>query len=123
MKSDEAKSIEERRVGTGPRLVCRIDAFTPGDRARHAGLIEQLVPALKELQELPNGYAMRFEDDGSVFGRLAEWIRLESVCCPFLDFELRVERRSGPVWLRLTGPEGAKEFLSRELPLSALVGR
>jgi hypothetical protein len=100
-------------------FACRLDAFPSRDRVRHAGLIEQLKSALEEVRELPNGYAFRFADDGSLFGRLAEWVRLESMCCPFLDFELRVDRRSGPLWLRLTGSEGAKEFLKSQFPIAA----
>jgi hypothetical protein len=104
-------------------MACRLEAFPQGVRARHAGLIEQLLSSLEEVRELPNGYAFRFVDDGSLFGRLAEWVRLESLCCPFLDFELRVERRSGPVWLRLTGPERAKEFLKDQFPIPVAAQR
>ncbi len=100
-------------------LVCRLDSFCGADRAHHAGLIEQLKASLEVVRELPDGYAFRFADDGSLFGRLAEWVRLESVCCPFLDFELKVERASGPVWLRLTGGEGVKEFLENQFPIAA----
>jgi len=103
-------------------LACRLDAFGSSDRARHAGLIEQLHASLEEVRELPNGFAFRFADDGSLFGRLAEWVRLESVCCPFLDVELKVERASGPVWLRLTGGDGVKTFLKNQFPILAAAG-
>lgn len=101
-----------------PPFACRLSGFSGPERARHSGLIEQLQPALEEVRELSDGYAYRFADDGSLFARLAEWIRLESICCPFLHFELKVERRGGPVWLRLTGGDGAKEFLKSQFPVT-----
>jgi len=103
-------------------FVCRLEFFRGSERVLHAGLIDQLKDSLEEVRELPNGFALRFADDGSLFGRLAEWVRLESVCCPFLDFELRVERSSGPVWLRLTGGEGVKAFLKNQFPIVAASG-
>jgi hypothetical protein len=99
-------------------FACRFDAFPSRARARHAGLIDQLRSRLGEVRELPDGYAFRFADDGTVFGRLAEWVRLESICCSFLRFELKVERRSGPVWLSLTGGKGVKEFLRNQFPIA-----
>ena len=98
-------------------LACRLEALPQGVRAKHSGLIEQLGGSLEEVRELPDGYAFRFAEDGFLFDRLAEWVRLESVCCPFLNFELRVERRAGPLWLRLTGPPGAKDFLRDQFPV------
>jgi hypothetical protein len=98
-------------------LACRRNVFSQRDRVRHAGLIEQLTPLMEEVQELPAGYALRFTEDGSVFARLAEWMRLESACCPFLDFELQVVGRSGPVELRLTGRDGVKDFLKSQFAI------
>ncbi|HEY6931724.1 MAG TPA: hypothetical protein VJA66_18785, partial [Thermoanaerobaculia bacterium] len=108
---------EEERIMSGARFVCHLDAFTPGERVHHAGLIEQLSPLLESARELPDGYALRFMEDGSVFARLAEWMRLESACCPHLKLELNVVGKSGPVELRLTGAEGVKEFLREQVPM------
>ncbi len=46
---------------------------------------------------------------------LATWIDDERRCCPFLDLAIEKEPQDGPLWLRLTGPEGVKEFLKAEL--------
>ncbi len=103
--------------------VCRLEVFPPEGRPRHAGLIEQIRSSLAEVRELPDGFALRFADDGTLFARLAEWVRLESVCCPFLEFELRVESRGGPVWLRLTGEAGTKDFVRSEYPIPPAAAR
>ncbi len=99
-------------------LVCRLDAFNREQRERYAALIAELKSFLQEIQELVDGYALRFPADPVLFLRLAEWVTLERACCPFLDFELKVERASGPAWLRLTGGEGVKEFLKNQVPIA-----
>lgn len=44
----------------------------------------------------------------------AEFIVYERLCCPFLNFELDVERDTNRLWLRLRGQEGIKEFIRLE---------
>ena len=62
---------------------------------------------------------MRFQMDTTQIstGQLVEWVELERQCCPFFGFEVRWEGKNGPVWLRLTGPEGVKEFILNEFGL------
>jgi hypothetical protein len=38
----------------------------------------------------------------------------ERLCCPFFEISLRFERDGGPLWLRLTGREGIKDFIKAE---------
>jgi hypothetical protein len=101
----------------------RLEIFPPSVKPRHAGFLENVRGCLEEVRELPDGFALRFCDDGTLLARLAEWVRLESVCCPFVRFEVRIERRNGPVWLRLTGEEGIKEFLRRDFGIAAAAAR
>ena len=42
---------------------------------------------------------------------LAEFVELESQCCAFLDFEIRLDAGAEEVTLSLTGPDGTKEVL------------
>ena len=107
---------------TGSRLVCRRDELLTAGRRWQALRIERFQPLLQEVRELPNGFALRFEDDGSLFARMAEWMRLESACTPFLEFELKVERRLGPIWLRLTGDKDVKEVLRKQFPTVGATG-
>jgi hypothetical protein len=51
---------------------------------------------------------------------LAEWIGNERLCCPFFDFDLRVGDASAPMSLKISGPEGVKQFIRAEL--AAMVG-
>jgi hypothetical protein len=81
-------------------------------RERRALLLERAGRAVSELRELPDGYAYRFPEGDEWLAELAEIIRLERRCCPFLGFRLSVGPGGGPVWLELTGPPGTKEFLA-----------
>ncbi|MGH9832438.1 MAG: hypothetical protein ACRD9Y_05430 [Blastocatellia bacterium] len=96
-------------------LFCDMTVFSPEERERHVAAIRQMLSAVREAQEIADGYALRFAPDTAVLLKLAEFITGERLCCPFLSFDLRVEAEGGPVWLRLTGPEGVKEFLRMEL--------
>ena len=89
--------------------------FSPTERERHLVTIRQLLAVVEGAEELPHGYALRFATDADRLSWLAEFIAGERRCCPFLNFTLEVEAGDGPTWLRLTGPEGVKEFLREEL--------
>jgi hypothetical protein len=82
---------------------------------RRAGILADLRARRREARWLLNGASFRFAADPAMLAALAEFIQLESKCCPFLRFRLTVEPGGGPVWLELTGPEGTREFLQAEL--------
>jgi hypothetical protein len=98
-------------------LACVPAAIAPQERAAHFALIRQLFGELvHERAELPNGYAYRFHPDA--LEMVARFVANERRCCPFLDFELAVAPDSGPLWLRMTGPDGTREVLEAELAIS-----
>ena len=78
-------------------------------------LSPQLFALAQEVQELPNGFAIRFENEPGRFMVIANFIENERLCCPFFHFGLDVEPNSGPLWLRLTGGMGVKEILQMTL--------
>lgn len=93
-------------------FACDINALTSQERKRH---FDELGPALRvrktQTRELPDGYEFAFPSDPKTFAMLAEWIEQERRCCPFFDIGLRLEPEGGPMWLRLTGRKGTKEFI------------
>ena len=87
----------------------------------HLAKSRELFSQIEETRELPNGYEFRFADETDVLKRLADFVSLEKLCCPFLRFE--VEAESGRVSLRLTGRDGVKEFIREEISgLTGLTG-
>lgn len=106
--------------GTVP-LACVPTAIPPTERARHFALAKELVGQMATArEELPNGYAFRF--DAGALEAVARFIENERRCCPFMTFELEVSAGSGPLCLRMTGPEGTRAVLDAELSLSRSCG-
>lgn len=98
-------------------------AIPAEQRPVHLAKSRELFSQIQETRELSNGYEVRFADKLDVLKRLAEFVSLEKLCCPFLGFEIEVEAESGPIWLRLTGREGVKEFIREEISgLTGLTG-
>jgi hypothetical protein len=97
-------------------FACNAFALSPEIRKRH---FEELGPALlrlkKSTRELPDGYEFELPPDNKTYQLLTEWAFQERLCCPFFDIDLRFERENGPLWLRLTGRPGTKEFIKMEL--------
>ncbi len=85
----------------------------PGEEqiARGEVIAEDLFGGADRMDELPDGYAFRFAVTEDRIDRLARFIAAERRCCPFFTFELVFEPAEGPVWLRLRGPDGVKEFI------------
>jgi len=94
---------------------CNLDAMTPVQRAEHAQLANELFAAALEKRELPAGYALRLP--GASWSDAARWAALERRCCPFFAFELSAAANGGPLWLRITGGPGAREFMREEFGL------
>ena len=96
-------------------FACNAFALSPEVRKRH---FEEVGPALlklkKSMRELPDGYELELPADNKTYQLLTEWAFQERLCCPFFDITLRFDRENGPLWLRLTGRPGTKEFIKEE---------
>ena len=107
-------------------FVCNIGALNAAQRERHQKLGRLLRSAVVERAELENGYVFALDlgrlpadSAGEAFCvvEVAEWVDLESRCCPFLSFGIDVEPKGKSVRLRLTGGKGVKPFLESDLGL------
>ncbi len=92
-------------------LACDLTAIPAPAREEHIISAPQLFQTAQEVQELSNGYALRFLNEPGNFKAIAKYIENERLCCPFFSFELEVKPNGGALWLRLTGGEGVKELL------------
>lgn len=101
-------------VQTNLPLACDLQAIAEHERAAHDERAARLMSdAMLERQELPNGYAFRYSADD--YNELVAFIGNERLCCPFFHFTLEVSSAKGPVWLRITGGQGVKEFFGAVL--------
>ena len=101
-------------------LVCTLGAIPAKQRLAHIALALKLFRWSSEgCEELENGYAFRFP--AQAFDAVARFVGNERRCCPAIRFEIVVGAANGPLELRMTGPEGTREFLAAELPLARAV--
>jgi len=114
--TSEPSSVQTEQVS---RFACNAFALSPEARKRH---FDELGPALlklkKSTRELPDGYEFELPPDKGTYQLLTEWAYQERLCCPFFDIDVRFERENGPLWLRLTGRPGTKEFIKEEFDLA-----
>src|SRR5437667_4774322 len=114
--ASETSSSQTERVSP---LACNALAMSPEVRKRH---FEEVGPALlklkKSARELPDGYEFEFPADNKTYQLLTEWAFQERLCCPFFDIDLRFSKEAGPLWLRLTGRPGTKDFIKEEFDLA-----
>jgi len=66
-------------------------------------------------EALADGYAFRFPSRDEIARDLLDFVLLERQCCPFFHIELAFTPDGGPIWLRLRGGDGVKQFVETEL--------
>ena len=113
-QSDQNKSEQKKTARESP-FACNMLALDAEGRKRHKVVSERMRAAVKEVKELPDGYAFSFPAEHPTILLVSEFILRERLCCPFFRFELIAEQEDGPVWLRLRGREGVKEFIKAVL--------
>ena len=99
-------------------LACDLTRMDVNQRARHQIVMQDLQALVQEVQELPDGFAFRYPADARSCLLVAEFVSLERLCCPFFAFTLDVAPHDGPIWLRITGREGVKQFLLAEMGMA-----
>ena len=96
-------------------FACDIMALTAEQRKRHSGELGPMLRSMKKsVRELPDGYEFEFPADANTYALVTEWSIQERTCCPFFDIDIRLDREGGPLWLRLTGRDGTKQFIQSD---------
>jgi len=102
-------------------FACNMKAMSSEERKRQSEVLSPGLRASKlSSKELADGYEFQFPSDAKTYQMVAEWIGNERLCCPFFDFVMRVGNASAPMSLKISGPEGVKQFIRAEL--AAMVG-
>jgi hypothetical protein len=98
----------------GP-FYCDQSALDPERRTRHFDVLgPALIAKRTAVRELADGYEIGFPSDRETFQQLAEYVGDERVCCPFFDIVLRATADGGPLWFRVTGRPGTKQFIEAD---------
>ena len=95
-------------------IACNLSALNHTERDRLYVLLDKLTTAAVHRQELPNGYRYDVDRQKLSLSELAEWVSLESRCCPFLTFDLQLTS-NGALRFQLTGDGGVKQFIEAEM--------
>lgn len=94
-------------------ISCKLTS--PALRQRKATVIATLKSLVVEKLEVSNGFKYIFNGSDELLDLLNDFIKTERLCCDFFIFNLYVSNTESPVWLELSGPEGAKAFITNEL--------
>jgi hypothetical protein len=103
-----------------PLVACTLTSAEK--RERSAAIKRDLLPRVRTVTETANGYVLWFDRAEGELARIAGFVELESQCCAFLDFAIRLGSGNGRIALHLEGPEGTRELL-RPLIEEGLAGR
>ena len=98
-----------------PIIACDLNVFTPEQLEHHLAVCDTLFAAVREVRDLPSGYAFRLPEASSTLDLLTDFISGERRCCAFETFVVRVEPYGGAIWLELIEPEGVKQGIVSEL--------
>ncbi|MDX2154612.1 MAG: hypothetical protein SFV54_27970 [Bryobacteraceae bacterium] len=98
-------------------LLCRIDAIPQSRQARYRELAARVKAAVRAPVETRDGFRFELDPASISLAEIGEWMSLESLCCPFLRFELRLAPGAAAPSLALAGAEeesdaGVKEILA-----------
>lgn len=100
-------------------LACNLDAITPEQRGRYDLIRAWMKENVRSVVEYPEGYICHYDDAPSTVMRLAEFITLERLCCPFLRFALEWSPGSDQVVLSMGGSTEVKDYLAGVFTLSS----
>lgn len=84
-------------------------------RRRKATVLAGLKQKILKKKELPNGFAFCFPGNDAVLDELIAFIKTERLCCDFFIFGLTIEGDKSEIWLKLTGEQDVKEFITHEI--------
>lgn len=102
-----------KNIQTG--MACNLTVFSTEERVRFPALTQTLIADAQKIRELENGFALQFYDQPEQRAQIEAFIKRESQCCSFLNFDLTHDTASETLWLHITGENGVKEFLKMEL--------
>ncbi|MFQ5592428.1 MAG: hypothetical protein ACE5HE_14815, partial [Phycisphaerae bacterium] len=101
---------------------CDLSQLTDDQLKRRALLEEWLQVGTAEIVECPTGFAFWLDPTCHIAAHVTEFVALESLCCPFLEFEERAsEQHDGPV-LEIGGSEEARRFVANHFGIRGRAG-
>ena len=91
-------------------------AISAAERPRYNDLMRRLRLAIRNRNEIRDGFTFRLDGQTLSWPEVADWISMERLCCPFLTLQLSASGNQSDWDLKLTGLEGVKALLRSEFP-------
>jgi hypothetical protein len=92
-------------------IACNLGALSPEQRRREQTLLAEFRETCRDPEETATGFRFVIPQEPLDLARIGEFLALERLCCPFLNFDLAVPAGGDPVTLHVHGEPGAKSFL------------
>lgn len=111
----ETEAVLKQKIA----LACKL---TGSDQIKRMDELHQtLFKQVTRVVEHPGSYEMVFEtSDNDLIGDLAEFIRFERLCCPWLVFHLTFQPEEGPISLKMGDSPETKEMVYLVMELDKL---
>ena len=95
-------------------IACNLSALSPEQRTREQELLAVFRSTRPKTQAIEHGYRFEVSSDPANLARLGEFLGLERLCCPFLDFRVVVRSGGGAVTLDVYGDEPDAQAFIRD---------
>ena len=117
-KAERQKNMQQNEafITDEMPLACTLSATELVTRTEE---VKDLFKHVQQVDELTDGYALRFPGSDTWANTLLQFIAFERACCPFFTFALVFEPQQGPIWLHLRGAEGVKAIIAEMIRLDA----
>src|SRR5215207_9214600 len=106
-------SAGENRAGRRLPLACSLSGQEEAERRDE---VEKILETCLRVDELEDGYELRFPGSAEWAAKLTEFIVFERDCCPFFAFELVFEPGEGPSGCACGGRMAQRISSRRRLP-------
>jgi hypothetical protein len=108
------KPVVSMETATKKKVIaCKLT--NPELQKRKEEVIASLKTKVLDRQELKEGYKYKLAGNDEIFDEVVIFIKTERQCCDFFIFDLSIADDN--IWLSITGPDGAKEFIKMEMDL------
>jgi hypothetical protein len=110
-----AQTKKDMNASETKQITCKLT--TPELQERKKTMIATLKSGVLERTEAENGFRFRFKGTDENLELITSFVKTERLCCDFFTFSITVGDAESDLWLELSGPEGAKEFIKEEVGL------
>lgn len=117
-KDDPSKETSINTMETGNKtkvVACKLTS--PELQKRKQAVLASLRQQVQAREELSNGFKYKFSGTDALLDEIIAFIKSERKCCDFFTFGLAISDDQSNIFLSITGPDGAKDFIKTEMDL------